>query len=84
MKIEKSDFSQSSIRKLRKSRSPTPPNDSPSKLFFHNVGPNAKQRAVLRLKDKKEVLPRGSSEQIRRKFGINLPGQSDAVVNDRY
>ncbi|CAF3423393.1 unnamed protein product [Rotaria socialis] len=37
--------------------------------------PNAKQRTVLRLKDKIENLPRGTSAQIRSKFGINLSKQ---------
>jgi hypothetical protein len=64
------------IEKLRTSQPLTSTPDSPSKVFFDNVSPNAKQRAVLRIKDKKEILPRGSSEQIRRKFGINLSKQS--------
>ncbi|CAF1650919.1 unnamed protein product, partial [Rotaria magnacalcarata] len=46
------------IKQLRSSRTPTPPPDSPSKIFFDNVSPNAKQRTVLRLKDKIENLPR--------------------------
>ncbi|CAF5001509.1 unnamed protein product, partial [Rotaria socialis] len=53
------------IKQLRSSRTPTPPPDSPSKFFFDNVSPNAKQRTVLRLKDKIENLPRGTSAQIR-------------------
>ncbi|CAM4846103.1 unnamed protein product [Rotaria magnacalcarata] len=63
------------IKQLRSSRTPTPPPDSPSKIFFDNVSPNAKQRTVLRLKDKIENLPRGTSAQIRSKFGINLSKQ---------
>ncbi len=59
------------ISKLRTSRSSTPPPpQSPSKIFFDNVSPNAKKRAVLRLKD--EDLPQGTPRQIRDKFGINI------------
>ena len=60
------------IAKLRSSRSPASPQQSSSKIFFDNVSPNAKQRTVLRIKDKKEDLPRGTSEQLRQKFGINI------------
>ena len=60
------------IENLRLSPSTTPLNNSPSRIFFGNVSPNAKQRAALRLKDKKENLPHGSFEQVRKKFDINL------------
>ncbi|CAF0997371.1 unnamed protein product [Rotaria magnacalcarata] len=63
------------IKQLRLSRTPTPPPDSPLKIVFDNVSPNAKQRTVLRPKDKIENLPRGTSAQIRSKFGINLSKQ---------
>ena len=64
------------IEKLRTSQPLTPTPDSPSKVVFDNVSPNAKQRAVLRIKDKKDSLHRGTATQIRRKFGINLSKQS--------
>ncbi|CAF1481061.1 unnamed protein product [Rotaria sordida] len=57
------------ISKLRTSRPSTPP-PSPTKIFFDHVSPNAKKRAILRLKD--EDLPRGTPQQIRNKFGINI------------
>ncbi|CAF1017120.1 unnamed protein product [Adineta steineri] len=55
------------IKKLRASRSLTPPHDSPTKVVFDNISPSAKQRAASRIKDKKESLSRGSSYEIRRK-----------------
>ncbi|CAF1477301.1 unnamed protein product [Adineta steineri] len=64
------------IKKLRASRSLTPPHDSPTKVVFDNISPSAKQRAASRIIDKKESLSRGSSYEIRRKFGINLSKQS--------
>ena len=71
------------IEILRSSPSTTPLNNSPSRIFFGNVSPNAKQRAALRLKDKKENLPHGSFEQVRKKFGINLSKKSLPVTTSR-
>ncbi|CAM4989034.1 unnamed protein product, partial [Rotaria socialis] len=60
------------LEKLHASQPLTLARDSPSKVVFDNVSSNAKQRTVLRLKDKIKSLPRGTSTQIRKKFGINL------------
>jgi hypothetical protein len=61
---------------LKRSRSLTSPRPSPTKLLLNNMSPSAKKRTVLRLKDQKENLPRGSALDLRRKFGINLSNQS--------
>jgi len=40
------------------------------------LSPNAKQRAISCLKNKKKILPRGTSKRIRRKFGISISKQN--------
>lgn len=57
---------------LKDSRQQTPPRQSPIKILLDNISPSSKKRAILRVKDRKEDLPRGSGEDFRQKFGINL------------
>ena len=63
------------LEKLRASQPLAQPADSSPKVSLDNISRKAKQRAALRLKNKKENLLRGAQEQIRRKFRINLSKQ---------
>ena len=67
---------QKELKKLSSAQIMTKTPNSPSKVLFDAISPNSKKRAILRLKDKTESLPRGTTNQIRNKFGINLSKQT--------
>ena len=63
-------------KKLKRSRSASPPRPSSTTHFLSNISPSAKRRATDRLKEKKDLLPRGSQRNLRTTFGINLSNHS--------
>ena len=63
-------------KKLKRSRSMSPPRPSPTTLLLSNVSPLAKRRATDRAKEKKDLLSRGSQRDFRTTFGINLSEHS--------
>ena len=58
--------------KLKVSRQQTPSRPSPTKILLDNISPSSKKRGILRIKDQKEHLLRGSAEDFRKKLGVNL------------
>ncbi|CAF1506887.1 unnamed protein product [Adineta ricciae] len=58
--------------KLKLSRQQTPPRPSPTEILLDNISPSSKKRGILRIKDQKEYLPRGSARDFRKKLGVNL------------
>ncbi|CAF3986560.1 unnamed protein product [Rotaria sordida] len=64
--------------KLKAQCPQTPPRLSPAKLLLKNVSPSATIRAVMRLKDQKDNLSRGSNSQFRKQLGINLSVQNQS------
>jgi hypothetical protein len=59
-------------KKLKTTRSATPPRQSATSLFLDTISPAAKTRATNRLKDSKNDLSRGSQHDLRKELGINL------------
>ncbi|CAF4571289.1 unnamed protein product, partial [Rotaria sp. Silwood2] len=59
-------------KKLKTTRSTTPPRQSATSLFLDTISPAAKTRATNSLKNSKNDLPRGSQHELRKELGINL------------
>lgn len=63
-------------KRLETLQSQTSSRPSPTKLLLDNISSSAKKRAIIRLKEQKEHLQRGSACDLTQKFGINLSIQN--------